>query len=206
MTMQPTLHRPLLRFGLLPWQTLAAQAVSQVGNPPLLSIAGVGVCASVLDTPAAWAWTASYCLLAFVIPTLYIVWLFRRGEVADLHLNDRRQRFRPLCASLVTGGLALVLLVLGGAPPLLVLVAALNLTQGALFLALTYKWKVSAHCTAAAGLAMLAMSLLGSDALVLVLGLPLVAWARLHLQRHTPAQVVAGTALGAALWFLPLFA
>ena len=206
MTMQPTLTRPLSRFGLLPWPTLAAQAVSQVGSPPLLSIAGAGVCASALEVPAAWVWAGLYSLLAFVAPALYVVWLFRRGEVDDLHLNDRRQRLRPLCASLVTAGLALVLLTLGGAPFLLVVVAALNLAQMAFFLALTCKWKISAHCASAAGLAMLGMSLLDSGALLLVLALPLVAWARLYLQRHTPAQVAAGAALGAGLWFFTLFA
>jgi membrane-associated phospholipid phosphatase len=204
MTMSFSLSLPRLRFAAPPWRTALAQMVSQVGSPPLLSIAGAGVCAAALDTPAAWGWAALYSLLAFVAPTLYVVWLLRRGEVEDLHLNDRRQRLRPLRVALATGGAALVLLGWGEAPALLALLAALNLVQGALFLAITCKWKISAHCTAAAGLAALGLGLWGGGALPLVLGIPLVAWARLHLERHTPGQVVAGIGLGAGLGFLTL--
>jgi membrane-associated phospholipid phosphatase len=203
MTIQSISYSPLLRLGSLP--TLLAHWVSQVGSPPLLSLATASLGALALGTSAAWEWAGLYSLLAVLTPTLYLVWLFRRGEVDDLHLNERRQRLRPLRVSVVAGALALLLLKLGEAPSLFVVLAFLNLVQGALFLAITCKWKISAHCTAAAGLSAFGLSLLGSGALLLMLVLPLVAWARLYLQRHTPAQVAAGTALGAGPWLFTQF-
>jgi membrane-associated phospholipid phosphatase len=204
MTMQPTLSRSLPRLGWLPWRTALAQGVSQLGSPPLLSIAGACLCARASADPGALDWALGYSLLAFVAPTLYIVWLFCRGKVDDLHLNNRRQRLRPLCASLAAAGMALVLLLVGEAPGILVAMGVGNLVQGALFLAITCRWKISAHCTAAGGLAVLGLGRLDSAGLLLVLCLPLVAWARLYLRRHTLAQVAAGTLLGAGLWAIAL--
>ncbi|MCC7261181.1 MAG: hypothetical protein IT369_01535 [Candidatus Latescibacteria bacterium] len=204
MTMQPTLSRSLPRLGWLPWRAALAQGVSQLGSPPLLSIAGACLCTRASTDGSALNWALGYSLLAFVAPTLYVVWLFCRGEVDDLHLNDRRQRLRPLCASLAAAALALALLLVGEAPWFLVVMGAGNLVQGVLFLAITSRWKISAHCTAAGGLAVLGLGQLDSAGLLLVLCLPLVAWARLYLRRHTLGQVAAGTVLGAGLWALIL--
>lgn len=37
---------------------------------------------------------------------------------------------------------------------------------------------------------------LGVNLLLLLIGLSLIAWSRVHLRRHTPAQVAAGAVLG----------
>ena len=59
--------------------------------------------------------------------------------------------------------------------------------------------KVSVHCgcvSACASLLSVAVWPVGPVSLVLV---PLVAWSRLHLGRHTPVQVLVGTAIGLAV-------
>ena len=53
-------------------------------------------------------------------------------------------------------------------------------------------------------LAVLAWALLGGAATPVILAVPLVAWARVHLQRHTLAQTAAGVCLGATLLLVAL--
>jgi membrane-associated phospholipid phosphatase len=149
-------------------------------------------------------WAGLHGLLAVAVPTLYIVWLVQRGEVSDLHLRVRAERIRPLLVSLATGAASLAVLHFAGAPRLFVLLAALNLVQLAIFLCITLRWKISAHCAAAAGLTVLGWNLLGDGGAFIAPIVPLIAWARVYLSRHTPSQTVAGTALGTGLWIAAL--
>ena len=130
--------------------------------------------ASCLNRPDAWLWGGIHILLTAALPTLYIVYLYRQGRVSDPHLNVRSERFRPLVAAVLTSFLFLWLLYSASAPRLLVLLAALNLIQLVLFLGITLRWKISAHCTAVASLAVLGFYLLGliirADFLLVVSG------------------------------------
>lgn len=59
-------------------------------------------------------------------------------------------------------------------------------------------WKISLHAGGTMGILLLALYLIGPfGALAVVWVPPLVAWSRLALSRHSPAQVVAGAATGA---------
>lgn len=199
-----TLHQATFRsYSTTPfclWFESLARGISQVANPPLVGLVAVGLCARVVGTPSAWLWAGVYGSLAIVLPTFYIVWLLYRGQVSDLHLQVRQQRFRPLVVALIASSLSLILLQRGGAPRLLILLAMLNMVQFALFLGITRRWKISIHCAAAAGLTVLVWTLMGSVALLFALVVPLIAWARVYSSRHTFWQTMAGTALGSGLW------
>jgi hypothetical protein len=73
----------------------------------------------------------------------------------------------------------------------------LSFIQIAVIAMITMVWQVSMHMMSIAG-AVIAVAMLFSPgtAFMLVPLVPLVAAARLHLQRHTPAQVVVGTIVG----------
>lgn len=171
-------------------------------------MAAAGLSAGHLGTPAAWLWTAIYGVMVVLVPLLYVVWLFHSGQVADLDLRIREQRTRPLLVTLAAALAALMVLYLGAAPKLLITLTGANTLQTALFLGITRRWKISAHSAAAATLAALGWLLIGSEALVLTVGVPVIAWSRIRLHHHTPAQTIAGAALqpcvgrGAALWGL----
>ena len=107
-----------------------------------------------------------------------------------------------MVAALLTSPLSLGLLYSASAPRLLVLLAALNLIQLVLFLGITLRWKISAHCTAVASLAVLGFYLLGLTSSWLLAIVPVVAWARIYL--GSPAQTMAGAVLGASLWMAGL--
>jgi len=63
-------------------------------------------------------------------------------------------------------------------------------------LAVNFWWKLSLHTAAASGTVAI-LVLTSGPALILALpAIALVAWSRIRLVDHTPAQTVAGAALG----------
>jgi membrane-associated phospholipid phosphatase len=65
-----------------------------------------------------------------------------------------------------------------------------------LLLLITLRWKISGHSIAIASLAILVIHVMGQNFLPALLAIPLVAWARIRIRRHTLAQTIAGAALG----------
>jgi membrane-associated phospholipid phosphatase len=153
--------------------------------------------------PRAWTWAGGYIALTVLAPFLYLVWLLHRGLVADLDVQRREQRMRPLIFTLACGALAWLGLAMGRAPwPMVVLAGQLWL-QTLLIFGITLYWKISVHCTTAAAVATLTWSLFGTP-LPLLIGVPLIAWSRVRQHRHTLAQTVAGSLLGIAMTLVAL--
>jgi len=185
---------------------LVANAISQVASPPIVAATAMAITASTLPGPSAWMWAGTYVSLAILIPLLYLVCLVQQGIVTDLDVQLREQRMRPLIFTMVCNGLAWGVLVLGAAPAQLVLLAGALWVQTVLIFVITLRWKISVHCAAAASLGTLVWSLIGTP-WPLLIGVPIVAWSRVLLRRHTLAQTVAGALLGiaifaAALWLV----
>ena len=67
----------------------------------------------------------------------------------------------------------------------------------ALTLAVTHFWKVSFHAAVAAGTATILVLLFGAAWSLAWLVVAAIAWSRVYLRSHTPAQVVVGITLGA---------
>jgi membrane-associated phospholipid phosphatase len=92
---------------------------------------------------------------------------------------------------------------LGRAPVQMIVVAGGLWLQMVLIFGITLRWKISVHSAAAAGIATLAWSLAGT-VLPLVIGVPVIAWARVRLRRHTIAQTIAGSVLGLTIFLVAL--
>jgi membrane-associated phospholipid phosphatase len=135
---------------------------------------------------------------------LYLVWLKRRGLVTDLDVQLREQRMRPMVFMLACGGLAWLALTLGAAPAQMAFLAGVLWLQMAVIFGITLRWKISVHCATAAGVATLVWALLGTP-LPLLVGVPVIAWSRVRLRRHTLAQTVAGSLLGFGLFAIAIF-
>jgi membrane-associated phospholipid phosphatase len=142
-----------------------------------------------------------YAFLAILLPVFYLVWLVRGGKVTDLDVQLREQRIRPMVVTVSCAGLAWGVLLLGGAPLQMVVLAGALCVQMAIVFAITLYWKISVHCAAAAGAATVTWFLLGT-LFPLLIGVPLVAWSRVRLGRHTLAQTIAGTFLGLSIFLI----
>lgn len=185
--------------------TRLAWWVTQIGSPPILGlIAGLIVAAS-SGQPAGWWQMGLYTLLTLLLPLAYIFWLLRRGEISDFHMPLRQERLKPMGMSLATAVCGWLLLLRLAAPPLLLALATANLLQSFLYALITLRWKISIHAAVAAALATLSWHIWGSAVFPLAAGVPLVAWSRVYLRRHTVAQTVVGTAVGAGILLLALY-
>lgn len=181
------------------WDHQLAHWISQTGSPPVTATLGVIAAGYALTGPRAWLWAGSYALLAILAPALYVLWLYHRGLVSDIHLRRRSERTRPLVVTLALAVLAWAGLYAGSGPALLLVLATANVLQTGLFFGITLHWKISAHAAAAAGLAVLSWVLFGLAALPVLMTVPLIAWARVRLEAHTPAQTIAGAVLGSLI-------
>ncbi|MBN1977724.1 MAG: hypothetical protein JW918_10010 [Anaerolineae bacterium] len=184
------------------WDGRLAYVLTNVGSPPVLAPAAMALAAAVLTDPRAWMWAGLYVLLTVVTPVLYLIWLKHRGLITDLDVQQREQRTKPMLFTLACGGLAWLALAAGAAPALMTLLAGVLWLQMIVILCITLRWKISVHCATAASVATVACVLLKTP--LPLLGVPIVAWSRVRLRRHTLAQTVAGSFLGFALFLTAL--
>jgi hypothetical protein len=152
------------------------------------------------STAAAWTATAVGVLTGAVVPTAFIRHGVRRGRWTDHHVRERAHRPWPLAVALTSGTAGTALLWLTGGR-LIVAAGMAGMAALALATAVTIglRWKVSIHAVAAAGAAVVLTVLIGAW---LTLAWPVagaVAWSRVRLGDHTPAQAIAGLAIGATM-------
>ncbi|MFD7084771.1 hypothetical protein [Streptomyces sp. NPDC059918] len=144
-------------------------------------------------------WGLLGCLFTAVIPLAFIKYGIRRGRWADRHVGRRRQRI--VVMTFITGSVAIGITALWafGAPRTMIALTSAMLATLVALLAVTPAWKISVHAAVSCGsVALLAMTY---GPLVL-LACPLIAvvgWSRVELADHTPAQVLAGAAVGGAV-------
>lgn len=189
----------------LDWRDKSARVISNLFSPPLVALACIVVTALAAKSESSLFWILIFIALLIIPPTLFVLTLVHRGKVSDFHLNIRKERALPLFAIFAYAALIYFIMYFGGAPRLMLIVTAVALVQILLVLLITLKWKISGHCTSAAGLAILAVALYGEDVLPLTLIVPLIAWSRIRLGRHTISQTVAGSFLGAATVIIILY-
>lgn len=186
------------------WSDNLAGLVSAILSPPVLAVAMIVVAAACVGAPAAWRWAGVNLALSVAAPIGYLLWLHRRGLVSDLDVQRREERFRPLSFTLAALAATTALLWFGAAPALMRGLAAAHLAQTTLVLAITLRWKISMHSAASAACVALLLYVVGPPAASALAVVPLVAWSRVRLQRHTPAQTIAGAALGGVVMWSAL--
>ncbi len=179
------------------WSVRIARFVSRISSPPIIAVVAIMLSALAIDSRSPWFWIVAYVTLSVVPPTLYIFWLVRKGEITDFHLIEREQRTKPLIVVLVNTMLVCGIMYLAGVPKLMLIMTGIVFVQVFLILLITLRWKISGHCTAAAGLSLLAIILFGAQAIPLFIIVPVIAWSRIHINRHSFAQTIAGCLLGA---------
>ncbi|GAA3031592.1 hypothetical protein [Streptosporangium longisporum] len=169
---------------------LFAPQVLVIVLPPLVGL--------MADGPAGAAWGLLASVLCGGVPAAVILAGVRAGRLDSHHLVDRASRTGPLLVAVAGVVVALVLLVLLGAPRLLVATVTAMLAALAVTVPITLRWKISFHAAVSAGTVVVLARVLPA-APTLVVGALVVAaicWARVRLTHHTPAQVAAGAAVG----------
>lgn len=188
------------------WDFTIARLISNVLNPPLVAAGGIFLMAAYIGTATAWMWAVIFILIVDAIPTLYVVWLLKRGEIEHFHIPNREQRHKPYLVIIGSNVLGVVLLVLGKAPFLLIAFGLIGIAQSLLLFLINRYWKISGHTTAISGLTVFLVATVGWEIAYILVAIPLVVWARIRTKSHSFLQTVAGALTGTAFilttWYL----
>jgi membrane-associated phospholipid phosphatase len=182
----------------LPRRLRVARLVGEVlSPPPILAVLALVVAWDSSPTPAmAVVWGGIAAVSASVLPYALILRGVRQGRLSDKNISLRQQRIRfaaVAIASILTG---LAVLAAFDAPAEMVALQASIAVGVACGWVITLWWKISVHAAIAAGAATVLLLVFG-PALLAAWPVPaVIAWSRIQLGDHTPAQVLAGVALG----------
>jgi membrane-associated phospholipid phosphatase len=186
------LARPLLR------RLRVARLVGEVlSPPPILAVLALVVAWASSPTPVmAVLWGGIAAVSASVLPYALILRGVRRGRLTDRNISLRQQRVRfagVAIASILTG---LTVLAAFDAPAEMVALQASIAVGVACGWVITLWWKISVHAAIAAGAATVLRLVFGPALLVVWPLVAVIAWSRVQVGDHTPAQILAGIALG----------
>jgi hypothetical protein len=171
-----------------------AAFVSHLLNPAGLAL-GVFVVLTYL-TRDAWIAGATGVLLYAVMPGGLLVYLHRAGYITDLYPDQRGERASLLVLGALCYFFGYGVLVWLRAPVFMLVAGCAFGLNTVLVLWINRYWKISIHAVGVSGGVSVLMLAGGATLWPTLITLPLVAWARLRLRAHTPAQVTAGLALG----------
>jgi membrane-associated phospholipid phosphatase len=182
----------------LPRRLRVARLVGEVlSPPPILAVLALVVAWDSSPTPAmAVLWGGIAAVSASVLPYALILRGVRRGRLTDRNISLRQQRVRfaaVAIASILTG---LTVLAAFDAPAEMVALQASIAVGVACGWVITLWWKISVHAAIAAGAATVLTLVFGPALLVVWPLVAVIAWSRVQVGDHTPAQVLAGIALG----------
>jgi hypothetical protein len=149
------------------------------------------------DGRAGVGWGLLAALFTAVLPTLFISHGVRHGRWNDRNVGARRPRLLVLAFITASVAAGLILLLVLGAPPLLTGYLAFMLASVAVLALVTVVWKISIHCAVASGSVTILALTFGPLVLCGYVLVALLGWARVTVQDHSVAQVVAGSVLGA---------
>ena len=177
-----------------------AVTISVLFNPFLLPIASILIIVwlSVATMQQGLLWMVVVILFASVLPMLFILLLFRLGQLSDFRLTVREQRAKPLIFSLVSALVGSGILHILDVPREIVWLCIACIINGVVLTLVTQVWKISFHSGVAAGCMTGLATLIGSQFVYLFILLPFIAWARVHRKRHTYLQTIIAAPIAVA--------
>jgi membrane-associated phospholipid phosphatase len=182
----------------IPRRLRVARLVGELlSPPPILVVLALVVAWDSSPTPAmAVLWGGIAAVFASVLPYALILRGVRRGRLSDKNISLREQRIRFGVVGITSILLGLALLAAFDAPAELVALQASIAVGVACGWVITLWWKISVHAAIAAGAATVLTLVFGTALLAAWPLVALICWSRVQVGDHTPAQVLAGVALG----------
>ena len=182
----------------LPRRLRVARLVGEVWSPPpILAVLALVVAWASSPTPAmAVVWGGIAAVSASVLPYALILRGVRQGRLSDKNISLRQQRIRFAAVAITSILTGLAVLAAFDAPAEMVALQASIAAGVACGWVITLWWKISVHAAIAAGAATVLLLVFGLALLVVWPLVALIAWSRVQVGDHTPAQVLAGIALG----------
>lgn len=145
-----------------------------------------------------------FCFNA-LLPALLILLLKKMGYVDDIGLNGQKERLIPYIITIVSMGGTAAFMAYKGAPMWVSMFFAGGALAGLINLLINFRWKISAHSAAIAGMVALLLRIIHDGwprpeiytwLIVWIALSGLLGSARVWMGRHTVAQVLAGYVVG----------
>ncbi|MFH1169587.1 MAG: phosphatase PAP2 family protein [Chloroflexota bacterium] len=184
-----------------------AGLASNILNPFSVSITVIILLAfkATASTAEAIKWAALAISLSILPVFVIILCLVHRRKIEGIFIKAREQRHRIYLLASAFAVVSCIILAYAGAPPALLAAFVAGLSSILVFMGINLWWKISVHTAfAAASVTILAISYGAAGAVSAVL-LPVIGWARIELEHHSPAQVIAGAVLAALTAFVVFY-
>ena len=183
-----------------------AQVISRVTNPCILSVLVLLLIAytEFTDVRALVVWVAIMLLFLVVMPLVYVYLRTSKSQsgrklVANPTIFLKQHPRDVLILGLLTGLPCFVILLFLEAPPLLLCTLAALLISSVVTAIFNIFYRVSYHLAAVTILVLMAAFSWGPVFLVLLVAIPIIAWAKYHIHEHTPTQLATGIVLSLAI-------
>lgn len=184
--------------------TRIATAISNLFDPipTTLLIGLIGIFATPMNQSDRWLWLGSIVALSLIV-ALLLRWFMQRGYVFDARLShgDDLHKDRLGILWIADGILVLVVVMAWLSGPLEPLWSILVAMAAVLVVAtlITTRYKVSLHMVGVVSLVTILFTQSRRAGAIALVFIPLVAWSRRVLHRHTTGQLLTGTLISAAL-------
>lgn len=169
----------------------------------LIFIFSVGSYVSLLPFEAKKLITLVIGINTLVLPLVMIPLFYRLGIIKSIHMPNHKERLVPIVFTLIPYAFSFYFLRKLPIPSIVPLYMLAATATVVLTLVVTIWWKISIHMVGIGGLTGLvfAFALILQADVIVYLALSffvagIVAWARLWLKAHNPAQVYTGFLLG----------
>jgi len=182
----------------LPPRLRVARVVGELLSPaPIIVVLALVVAWDSSPTPGmAILWGAIAAGFASLLPYAIVLHGVRRGRLSDKNISLREQRIRFGVVAITSMLIGLAVLVAFDAPAEMVALVASIAVGVVCGWVITRWWKISAHAAIAAAAATVLLLVFGTALLAAWPLVGAIAWSRVQTGDHTPAQVLAGIALG----------
>lgn len=181
--------------------TITATIISVIFSP-LFNVPVALLWGMYFFTDAKEARIASLYIFAIgIIPViLMFIYLKYTKRISDWDIQIRNERHRLNIFGIICGAALLVLLKASGLTPAFIFMSWVYIGFF-LFSLITFFWKISGHTAAMTFLVLFTISVYGVKYLWLIFLIPLVGWSRVHLGKHTAAQVAGGFMLSGVIFY-----
>ena len=188
-------------------RTRIANLTSNILNPFWLSLAIILLLSfvSTPDTRDALKWALIAVVFSVLPVFLAIMYLVHKGSLDAVFTNIRRQRTKVYLLAGLSAIVSCIILALLRAPSILVAAFATGLLTIVIFMCINLWWKISLHTALVAASVTVLVMLYGWMATATVALVPLTAWSRVELKRHSLAQAAIGAILATLIVVLVFY-
>ena len=183
------------------WKKRAARLTSNIANPFSISLLMIILLSftSTSSTFDAFKWILISIALSILPVFAIIVYLVHNHRLEGIFIRAREQRNKIYLLASACAVVSCVVLYFLGAPRVLVASFVTALSAIIIFMCINLWWKISVHTAFVTASVTILIVLYGSlGAVTAALLLP-IAWSRIELEHHSPAQVAAGALLAALI-------